>query len=120
MENAKKQIIGKKNNCIWINDNGPTDLKLNGIQVQQKFCDANFSLNAVNEHLKKYPDYIKNGGKYMIPKNHYEKIKYLMSLSEKEANKKLSSSGENTINEWRRVHNALERLAAFLQSLQSL
>lgn len=109
INNAKKQIIGKKNNCIWINDNGPTDLKLNGIQVQQKFCNANFSLNAVNEHLKKYPDYIKNGGKYMIPKNHYEKIKYLMSLSEKEANKKLSSSGENTINEWRRVHNAFEQ-----------
>lgn len=109
INNAKEQVIGNKNNCIWINDNGPTDLILNGMNIQQKFCISNFSLNAVTEHLKMYPDYIKNGGKYMIPKNHYEKIKYLLSLSEKEAYKTLSSTSENTINEWRIVHNVFEK-----------
>jgi hypothetical protein len=118
VSNAKDQIVGKGNSCIWVNDNGPTDLIVNNIDVQQKFCNANFSLNAVQEHLKKYPDYIKNGGKYMIPKNHYETIKRLMELSEKEANKTLSNTGENTINEWKRVHNVMNNNNIKLKDLE--
>ncbi len=119
INNAREQVIGNKNNCIWINDNGATDLILNGTNIQQKFCISNFSLNAIAEHLKMYPDYIKNGGKYMIPKDHYEKIKYLLSLSEKEAYKTLSSTSENTINEWRRVHNVFEKGDISLKDLMA-
>ncbi len=35
--NARKQVIGERANCVWINDNGPADLIRDGIQIQQKF-----------------------------------------------------------------------------------
>lgn len=109
--NARQNIVGKGNIYKWINDNSPSDLQRDSLEIQQKFyiSGGNFSLGAVAKHLNKYPDYIKNGAKYQIPKDQYESIKQLYGLSEKEAYKMLSNSGDGlTINQWRKVHNFFE------------
>ena len=80
IENARNLVQGKEGTCFWINDNGPTDLVRNGIEIQQKFYNdgRNLSLQAIKRHLEKYPDYLKGNRKYQIPSDQYEKIKYLL------------------------------------------
>ncbi|MFR6498102.1 MAG: hypothetical protein ACLUO9_04860 [Coprococcus comes] len=55
-------------------------------------------------HLNAYPDFLDNGGVYQIPEEHYEKIKWLLSISEKEANKMSTSTGDFSLKQWREVH----------------
>jgi hypothetical protein len=71
LENARKLIDGLKTEYILVDDNSPVDLLRNGIPIQQKFSAANWSLNAIRIHIEKYPDFVKNGGKYQIPKDFY-------------------------------------------------
>ena len=104
--NARKEILGKAANYQWINDNGPVDL-LRGTQaIQQKFVQTggHLSLGAINEHLATYPDYIKNGGVYQIPQDHYEKIQYYLSISPAQANKMPTSTGEFSLSRWKEIH----------------
>jgi hypothetical protein len=106
--NARELFEGRTKNYEWLNDNGVSDLRRNGIDIQQKFYESDglFSLGAVAKHLKKYPDYLKNGAKYQIPKDQYEIVKKLHSMSEKEAYKTLSNSGDGpTIHQWRKVND---------------
>lgn len=108
--NAREEILGKAPIYKWINDNGPADLMRNGVQIQQKFVASgnHLSLQAIHQHLDNYPWFIKNGGKYQIPVDHYEKIKYLLSISEKEANKMPTSTGEFSLKQWKEVHEFFE------------
>lgn len=87
IENARNLVKGLDAACEWVNDNGPADLLRNGTEIQQKFVKTggHFGLEAVKEHLEKYPDFIKNGGKYQIPKGFYEQLQRLMSMSYEEA-----------------------------------
>lgn len=105
--NARQQIVGKAPNYIWINDNGPSDLIKDGVLIQQKFVNSgnHLSLQAIQKHLQQYPDYLKNGGKYQIPEDHYKKIVYLLNLSEKEANKIPTSSGDFSLKQWKEVND---------------
>lgn len=106
--NARENIKGNSNIYEWINNNSPSDLLRGTTEIQQKFyiSGGDFSLGAVAKHLSKYPDYLSNGSKYQIPKDQYESIKQLYKLSEKEAYKTLSNSGDGlTINQWKKVHN---------------
>lgn len=105
--NAREQINGNNTIYEWLDDNGISDLKRGSTYIQQKFyeSDGMFSLGAVSKHFHKYPDYLNNGAKYQIPKDQYENVKFLHSLSEKEAYKKLSnSSGTLTLRQWRKVN----------------
>lgn len=104
--NARKEILGKAADYQWINDNGPVDL-LRGTQaIQQKFVQAggHLSLGAIKEHLATYPNYIKNGGVYQIPQDHYEKIQYYLSISPAQANKMPTSTGEFSLSRWKEIH----------------
>ena len=103
--NAKENIIGKNNVYEWINDNGVADLVRNGTNIQQKYYQKDLSLSAIAEHLKKYPNFLREGGKYQIPKDHYEKIQYLRSISENEANKLATSDGTFSLKHWGMVHH---------------
>ena len=87
--NARSQIEGNAPVYKWINDNGPEDLRRGAVLIQQKFVQSgnHLSLQAIQQHLQTYPDFLKNGGVYQIPADHYEKIQWLLSISEKEANK---------------------------------
>ena len=77
--NAKANIIGNEDVYKWVNNNGVVDLVRNGTDIQQKFYNRDLSLSAIAEHLKKYPNFLKQGGKYQIPKDQYDKIKYLLN-----------------------------------------
>ena len=110
INNARRLIDGKSANMEWLNDNGPIDLMRDGIGIQQKFyqSDGLFSLNACAKHFKHDSDFLEKGQKYQIPKDQYEKVIYLYSLSEKEAYKQLSAVSEPTISQWRKVHSFFE------------
>ena len=71
-----------------------------------KFSNAggHLSLQAVAAHLKKYPDFLKDGGVYEIPSDHYERIKWLLSIPENEANKMPTGTGEFSLSQWKEVH----------------
>lgn len=104
--NAREQIEGKAPIYEWINDNGPEDLRKGATLIQQKFVNGggHLSLQAIRMHLNAYPDFLDNGGVYQIPEDHYEKIKWLLSISEKEANKMPTSTGDFSLKQWREVH----------------
>ena len=104
--NAKEIIQGRAPDYIWVNDNGPVDLIKNGQAIQQKFVNSgnHLSLRAISQHLEHYPNYLKNGGKYMIPKDHYEKIMMYLNLSPKEANKLATSTEEFSLKQYNEVH----------------
>lgn len=104
--NAREQIEGKAPIYEWINDNGPEDLRRGATLIQQKFVNGggHLSLQAIRMHLNAYPDFLDNGGVYQIPEDHYEKIKWLLSISEKEANKMPTSTGDFSLKQWRKVH----------------
>jgi hypothetical protein len=104
--NARERIIGQEAVYQWVNDNGPVDMVRGGIEIQQKFVASGgrFSLGAVTEHLRKYPDFVKNGGRYQIPRDHLEMIQMLRSMSPEEAGRLLSRSGEGpSFRDWQRV-----------------
>lgn len=104
--NAREQIEGKAPVYEWINDNGPEDLRRGATLIQQKFVNGggHLSLQAIRMHIKAYPNFLDNGGVYQIPEDHYEKIKWLLSISEKEANKMPTSTGDFSLKQWREVH----------------
>lgn len=85
--NARKLIEGLKTEYILVDDNGPVDLLKDGIPIQQKFVQAYLSLNAITKHLAKYPDYIKNGGKYQIPKDFYAALQKYATMPADQGNK---------------------------------
>ena len=87
----------------WINDNGPADLARGTTLIQQKFVQSgnHLSLFAIKEHLSKYPDFLKNGGKYQIPKDHYDKIKNLLSISSEQANKMPTETNDFSLRQWK-------------------
>lgn len=109
--NARNEIYGKAPVYEWINDNGPADLMRNGIQIQQKFVNSgnHLSLQAIKQHLSTYPWFIDNGGKYQIPEDHYERIKYLLSISPEQANKMPTETGDFSLKQWKDVHSFFEK-----------
>lgn len=118
--NAKSQIEGAEPIYEWVNDNDAIDLLRGSVQIQQKFSDAggHLSLRAVLMHMEKYPDFLKNGGKYQIPSDHYEKIKWLLSIPEDQANKMPTETGEFSLKQWREVHDIFDNNKVPLDSVE--
>lgn len=104
--NARQQIIGEPAVYVWINDNGPDDLQRGAEAIQQKFVQAggHLSLRAVAEHLRHYPEYLAEGHKYQIPKDHYDKIMAYLEMPADIANKLPTSTGEFSLRQWKEVH----------------
>lgn len=105
VSNARRQVVGKNSNCVWVNDNGPVDIVRGGVSIQQKFVNSgnHLSLQAIKQHSSAYPDFLLNGGKYQIPEDHYEKIKCLLNLPEKEAMKMPTKTSEFSLKQWKEV-----------------
>ena len=118
--NAREHIIGQVGSHVWVDDNGKTDLLRGLTEIQQKFVNSggHLSLGAVLEHLEKYPDYLRNGGKYQIPKDHYEKIMYYLSTPEDVAQKIPTSNGEFSLRQWKEVHKFFEKSGVTLEQLE--
>lgn len=104
IENAKKLIDGLNKEYVLIDDNGPVDYLKNGVPIQQKARQLNLGIDAIREHLKKYPDFLKNGGKYEIPKDYYEKLQKLWDLSSEEA-KKIQNSQSGDYKLWKAIQS---------------
>lgn len=118
--NAREQVRGQMPVYEWINDNGPVDFVRNGIQIQQKFVSAgnHLSMQAIAQHLEKYPDFLKQGGKYQIPQDHYEQIKNLLSISKEQANKLPTSTGEFSLKQWEEVHDFFDHGRVNLENIE--
>lgn len=110
IENARNEIVGNNPSCKWINDNGPADILRDGIPIQQKFVNSgnHLSLQAIKKHYDTYPFFLNEGGKYQIPKDHYEKIKYLLSVPKEQANKLSTSTEDFSLRQWKEVHDFFE------------
>lgn len=107
--NARKLLDGAKPEYLWINDNGPADILRKSVELQQKFVrtGGHFSLEAIKEHLTKYPDFLKNGGKYQIPKDFHEQLQVLLSMPENETKKLAGSTGADSLSygKWKWVQD---------------
>lgn len=119
--NARERVLGRDAVYQWVNDNGPVDMVRDGIDIQQKFVASGgrFSLGAVTEHLQKYPEYVKNGGRYQIPRDHLETVQKLHSMSPEEAGTLLSRSGEGpSFKDWQRVDKVFRDGSIGIESLE--
>ena len=108
VRNARNQIQGKLADTVCVNNNGPVDLTRNGVNIQQKFVQSGnkLSLNAVEEHFKKYPDFLKQGGKYQIPKDHFEKLRRYLAMTQEEASRLSPDNAEGlSYKQWQWVQN---------------
>ena len=105
--NARQEIKGDAPIYVWLNDNGPVDLQRGAEYIQQKFVQSggHLSLQAVAQHMQKYPDFLSEGGKYQIPKDHYDKIIEYLAMPEEVANKLPTYDGEFSLRQWQEVHN---------------
>lgn len=121
VSNARELIFGKEAVNEWVNNNGPVDIVRDGINIQQKFVASGgqFSLGAVTKHLQKYPDYLKNGDKYQIPRDHFETVQKLRSMSPEEAGRLLSRSGEGpSFRDWQKVNKFFNEGSIGIASLE--
>lgn len=117
--NARSQILGEGKVYEWVNDNGPADLIRNGVEIQQKFYAAGFSLGAITEHLQKYPDFVKNGAKYQVPSDQFEVIQKLHDMPREEARKFLTRSGDGpSLKDWERVQAFFDEGSVDFDSLE--
>ena len=118
--NAREQVQGRLPIYEWINDNGPADLLRDGVQIQQKFVASgnHLSLQAITQHFEKYPDFLKQGGKYQIPEDHYEQIKRLLSIPKEQADKIPTSTGEFSLKQWKEVHDFFDKGPIKLQDIE--
>lgn len=101
VENARNLIKGLDAVCEWVNDNGPVDLIRDGTEIQQKFVKAFFSLsqnNGVLAHQADYPWFVKQGGKYQIPKDFYDALMKLWNMPQEEAGKLVRSNSSDDKN----------------------
>lgn len=86
--NARRAIQGldKNHSFDGVGRTAPEDYLRDGQQVQSKFYNGLrntfFGKHALSEHLETYPDFVKNGGAYDIPKDQYEKLVDLLDKYE--------------------------------------
>lgn len=120
--NARRLIRGEQANYEWVNNNRAEDLLRDGVAIQQKFYAAQgrFGLDAVLAHLAKYPDFLENGGRYQIPRNHFEVIQKLHAMPLQEAGKHLSRSGDGpSFSDWEWVQAFFANGPVSIDSLEA-
>ncbi|SCP99775.1 hypothetical protein [Anaerobium acetethylicum] len=60
----------------------PDDYLYAGMPIQSKFYNgARATLKAISKHLDTYPDFVKNGGSYDVPKDQFEEMINVIRLS---------------------------------------
>lgn len=74
---------------ILLDDNSMTDYTRGFQIIQQKACQAggHQGLDAIKRHMDKYPEFVKQGGIYQIPKDMYARYIRLKDLHEEVAMK---------------------------------
>lgn len=112
IRNARNLIKGLDSVYKWVNNNGPADILRNSTEIQQKFVQAggHFGLEAIKAHIEKYPNFLQKGGKYQIPKDFYDELQRILSLSQEEAVKESAQ----TYRLWKWVQAFLKIIPRFL------
>lgn len=88
-------------------ENGDVDVYAGDVPYQLKtYVNFKKTLEAMDKHAADYPDYLKLNGKYMSPRDQYERIKTYMEMPKEEANllNQHSHDGELSLSEWKWVH----------------
>lgn len=86
--NARKYIQGLEATHTFegVGRTAPEDYLCEGQQVQSKFYNGLkktfFGKHALSEHMETYPDFLKKGGNYDIPKDQYEKLLEILDAYE--------------------------------------
>ena len=93
--NADRIIRGEDPNYSFdgVGRTDATDYLKNNLPVQSKFVQSNLSMDAVLNHLEKYPDFVQSGGTYCIPKDFYEQIDVWMKMTPEELSRLPASEG---------------------------
>lgn len=108
--NARRIIEGLSPEYTFegVGRTAPEDYLFNGIKVQSKYLNGLVktltSNNGILGHLSKYPEFLNEGGVYQIPKDQYDAMQKLLSMSDEEINK---ASGE--------VRAVIQKLKEFQQ-----
>ncbi|MCL1859257.1 MAG: hypothetical protein FWF92_08495 [Oscillospiraceae bacterium] len=93
--NADNLVVGKE--ATYVKESNlasPIDYYQNEQPIQSKFVQKSLSIDSINEHLAKYPDFLSSqGGSYNIPRDYYEKIQEWRNLSPRELNNLPASEG---------------------------
>jgi len=121
VSNARRLILGERAVSQLVNDNGPVDLIRGGVEIQQKFVAAGgrFGLGAIADHLQKYPDFVKDGGKYQIPSDQFDIIERLHDMPPEEAGRLLTRSSDGpSFKDWQRVQAFFEEGSVGVESLE--
>lgn len=108
ISNARRLVEGlsKEYSFEGVGRTAPEDYLKNGQPIQSKFYVGPSGKNtfiAIQKHLEKYPDFLKNGGKYEIPKEQYEKILELLGKPSSELSRS-EATLVNAIREWEKQH----------------
>lgn len=89
VSNARRLIEGlsKEYSFEGVGRIAPEDYLKNGQQVQSKFLNGlKYTLRGrgnaagILQHLRKYPDFVENGGTYEIPKDQYDQMIRLLDM----------------------------------------
>jgi len=93
-ENARSIILNQSPAYILIDDNGPADYLRNGVLIQAKFYNSlETTLEATKKHLGTYPKFLRDGGKYQIPKEQYTDLQKYLEMTPKEGGLLTNNTG---------------------------
>lgn len=97
-KNADELIVGNPAPAtfIGVGRTAPEDFLVNGMPVQSKFVQYHKSMDAIMTHITRYPDFLKNNGSYIIPKDHYEQIIDWLKMSPEDLSKIPNADGGRT------------------------
>ena len=93
ISNARRIIEGLAPEYTFegVGRTAPEDYLFNGIKVQSKYLNGLVNTltndNGILGHLSKYPDFLKEGGIYHIPRDQYDAMQKILSMSDEEVNK---------------------------------
>ena len=90
ISNAKRLIEGLKpqHSFDGVPRTDQTDYIRDGVNIQQKFYNGTKrTFDAIKKHLERYPDFLKNGGSYDIPKDQYEQILEILDKPSSQLNR---------------------------------
>lgn len=89
ISNIKSFLNDEEPLYILLDDNSMTDYTRGMQLIQQKACRSGgyLGLDHIKAHSEKYPEFIKEGGIYQIPKDMFSKYKQLKDMSQEAAMK---------------------------------
>lgn len=107
--NARNLVEGlfKEYSFEGVGRTAPEDYLKNGLPIQSKFYNGpsgGKTFHAILKHLEKYPDFIKDGGKYEIPKDQYERLIELLGKPSSELSRS-EATLVKVIREWEKDTN---------------